>query len=51
LYALPASARALHDITQGDNGVNAVKGYASKPGWDPCTGLGSPNGASLLAAL
>ncbi|MGA9185022.1 MAG: S53 family peptidase [Candidatus Acidiferrales bacterium] len=37
---------ALHDITSGDNG-----GYSAGPGWDPCTGLGTPNGTALLAAL
>lgn len=43
LYAASASFR---DITSGSNG-----GYSAAPGWDPCTGLGSPNGAALLAAL
>ena len=38
--------RALKDITSGNNGA-----YQSGPGWDPCTGLGSPNGQSLLTAL
>lgn len=51
LYALSSSANALRDITQGDNEVNKVKGYKAKTGWDPCTGLGSPNGANLLASL
>jgi kumamolisin len=51
LYALTSSAHALRDITQGDNGVNQVKGYKATAGWDPCTGLGSPNGANLLASL
>ncbi len=51
LYALTSAANALRDITDGDNGVNSVKGYAGKAGWDACTGLGSPNGANLLAAL
>ena len=36
----------FHDITAGDNG-----GYQAGPGWDPCTGLGTPDGAALLAAL
>jgi kumamolisin len=45
LYA-PASAPALHDITQGDNGA-----YRAGPGWDACTGLGSPDGAALLRVL
>jgi kumamolisin len=46
LYQLPAGAQALKDITVGDNG-----GYNAGPGWDACTGLGSPNGRALLAAL
>jgi kumamolisin len=35
----------LRDITQGNNGD-----FAAQPGWDACTGLGSPNGG-LLAGL
>jgi kumamolisin len=38
--------RAFRDITQGNNGT-----YKAAAGWDPCTGLGSPNGGALLAAL
>lgn len=44
IYA--AAASGFHDITQGNNG-----NYQAGPGWDPCTGLGSPNGAALLQAL
>ena len=36
----------LHDIVTGGNG-----GYDAQQGWDPCTGLGSPDGARLLADL
>lgn len=36
----------LHDITVGNNGS-----YSAGPGWDACTGLGTPDGAALLAAL
>jgi kumamolisin len=32
----------FHDITQGNNGA-----YSAGPGWDPCTGLGSPDGTEL----
>ena len=32
----------FRDITQGSNGS-----YSASTGWDPCTGLGSPNGAAL----
>jgi kumamolisin len=45
LYAAAAAA-AFRDITSGDNGA-----YRAGPGWDACTGLGSPQGTALLAAL
>jgi kumamolisin len=45
LYSQGVTA-ALNDISIGNNG-----GYNSAAGWDPCTGLGSPNGANLLVAL
>jgi kumamolisin len=45
LYAAPGNA-TFHDITQGTNGD-----YKAGAGWDPCTGLGTPNGQSLLQAL
>jgi kumamolisin len=38
--------KALRDITSGNNGS-----YSAGPGWDACTGLGSPDGANLLNAL
>jgi len=38
--------KALRDVSSGDNG-----GYAAGPGWDACTGLGTPDGARLLEAL
>ena len=37
---------AFHDITSGNNGD-----YSAGPGWDACTGWGSPDGAALLKAL
>lgn len=43
LYPLRSGFR---DITAGDNGA-----FSAAPGWDACTGLGSPDGAALLAAL
>ena len=48
LYEVAGSASyklAFHDITSGWNG------YFAGPGWDPVTGLGSPNGAVLLPLL
>jgi kumamolisin len=44
LYAKGASG--LSDIASGTNGA-----YQAGPGWDACTGLGSPNGQALLTAL
>jgi len=43
LYKSPA---ALRDIAVGDNGA-----FKAAKGWDACTGLGSPNGAAVAAAL
>jgi kumamolisin len=43
LYAKPA---ALRDVTGGDNGD-----FVAAKGWDACTGLGSPNGTAVAAAL
>jgi kumamolisin len=50
LYTQPA-AGTFHDITQGSNDVSGLGVYTSGPGWDPCTGQGSPDGQHLLAAL
>jgi kumamolisin len=43
LYKAPG---ACNDITQGNNGS-----FASSTGWDACTGLGSPDGGKVAAAL
>jgi kumamolisin len=45
LYAAGAN-KGFRDIVQGDNGA-----YKAKPGWDACTGLGSPNGEGLREVL
>jgi kumamolisin len=49
--SLSQSAAALRDITQGTNDIEGLGKYKAKKGWDPCTGLGTPDGAKLLAAL
>ncbi|NML67061.1 S8/S53 family peptidase [Hymenobacter sp. RP-2-7] len=46
LYGSLIGKNATRDITSGTNGA-----YAAGPGWDACTGWGSPRGAALLAAL
>ena len=40
------SPGTLRDIISGNNGA-----YEAEPGWDACTGLGSPDGAKLLTQL
>ena len=58
LYKIAMSNRYaadFHDITQGNNGVHAQgvngPGYAATTGWDPITGLGSPDAENLLPDL
>jgi len=46
LYGLPNTDGAFHDIVSGSNGA-----FSAGPGWDACTGLGSPSGENLLKAL
>ncbi|HEY8300722.1 MAG TPA: S53 family peptidase [Jatrophihabitans sp.] len=49
LYAGAAagtSPSGFRDVTSGNNG-----GFTAGPGWDACTGLGSPDGTALLARL
>ena len=46
LYGTLTQHKALHDITSGNNGA-----YQATTGWDPCTGLGSPNGQAILTVL
>ncbi len=45
IYAARAKS-AFHDITVGNNGT-----FAAAPGWDACTGLGSPIGTALISLL
>ena len=47
-----ASAGSFHDIVTGNNDTTGtIGGYPAGKGWDACTGLGSPDGARLMAAL
>lgn len=43
---LYAQAGAFNDVTSGNNGD-----YSAGPGWDACTGLGTPVGSKVAAAL
>ncbi|HEU0001214.1 MAG TPA: S53 family peptidase [Ktedonobacteraceae bacterium] len=58
LYKLAASssyAQDFHDVNQGNNSQNVggtiVQGYSAAQGWDPVTGLGSPNAEKLIPDL
>jgi kumamolisin len=51
LYAKAASG-VVRDVTQGTNGIaDTVTGYNAGPGWDACTGLGTPIGTGILNNL
>jgi kumamolisin len=41
-----AEQLAFRDVTLGTNGA-----FSAGPGWDACTGLGSPLGERLISAL
>src|SRR5262245_38590767 len=44
--------QAFHDPTFGNNDVAEIGGgFDAGPGWDPVTGLGSPNAANLLPKI
>ncbi len=45
IYAAKAKS-CFRDITSGNNGA-----YSAGPGWDACTGLGSPVGTALIKLL
>jgi len=55
LYALANSANYtsdFYDVTTGNNQTDpSIPGYSATSGWDPITGLGTPNAANLVPAL
>src|SRR5581483_11864714 len=54
LYELAGSRQdtpAFHDIVTGNNSFGGVEGYAAARGWDPASGLGTPDVARLLSRL
>jgi kumamolisin len=50
IYAAKAKS-AFHDITKGTNYIGTPKGFAAGPGWDACTGLGSPIAPAVIKAI
>jgi subtilase family serine protease len=59
LYRIGRSTQyhqAFHDITHGNNTVTLpsgkrLKGYRTRPGWDPVSGWGTPNAQVLVPLL
>jgi len=45
LYKL-MNSEAFHQILEGNNNL-----YLAASGWNPCTGLGSPDGKKLMEAI
>lgn len=51
LYANAANG-VVADVTYGTNTIpNTVQGYNAGPGWNACTGLGTPDGTAILNKL
>jgi subtilase family serine protease len=56
LYALASSpsdyGSDFYDVQTGNNQADpSIPGFDASPGWDPVTGLGTPNAAALVPAL
>jgi subtilase family serine protease len=56
LYTIGADptryANDFYDVTRGNNQTDpTIAGYPATPGWDPITGLGTPNVANLAPDL
>jgi kumamolisin len=50
IYAAKGKA-AFRDITSGTNYEGTPVGFTAGPGWDACTGLGSPIGTQLITVV
>jgi subtilase family serine protease len=55
LYSLasgPNYSTYFYDVYTGNNQADpSIPGYPATAGWDPVTGLGTPNAATLVPAL
>ncbi|KAI0309811.1 family S53 protease-like protein [Amylostereum chailletii] len=50
-FLYSTGAAALNDITSGSNPGCGTNGFPAMTGWDPITGLGTPNFAALRTAV
>jgi kumamolisin len=47
-----AAKGVVQDVAHGTNAIKkTIGGYEAAKGWDPCTGLGTPDGIAILANL
>ncbi|KAH9051638.1 subtilisin-like protein [Lactarius deliciosus] len=51
LYTIDKGMLGLNDITSGSNPGCGTDGFTAIPGWDPVTGLGTPDFSGLLHVL
>jgi subtilase family serine protease len=55
IASIPLRRTAFHDVTKGNNTVQfppqTFTGYQAARGWDPVTGLGSPDAQVLIPLL
>jgi kumamolisin len=51
LYRSPLIQQSFRGVTVGHNDPFGFNGYRARPGWNPCTGWGAPDGLRLLHAL
>jgi kumamolisin len=49
LYAM--GSQGFHSIVLGNNDVAGLGAYSAHPGWNACTGLGSPDASKILSGL
>lgn len=50
-HAPAHAATSFHDVITGNNSFAGVGGFSATPGWDPPTGLGSPQGENIVDLL